>query len=272
MGVRILSSVIGLPALIAVVLLGGVYLKTGVLAASLIGMFEFYRAFSKEMKAHHIIGFAFAAFYIVFINEIINVSNMFNVFVSVFIVVLLVYSVLFHTKVKITEIMAVLFGYFYACFLISHVYLIREYAYGNFFVWLAFISAWGCDTGAYFTGMAIGKHKLIPSLSPKKTIEGAVGGVVVSTLLGLIYGLVIDNFYYLEGVNTALLCTATGALGSVLAQIGDLAASAVKRQTGIKDYGNLIPGHGGILDRFDSVLLTMPGVYYLMLFLINVDI
>ncbi|MPN43894.1 Phosphatidate cytidylyltransferase [bioreactor metagenome] len=166
--------------------------------------------------------------------------------------------------------MVTFFGFFYVCFLISHIYLIREYTYGKFFVWLVFICAFGCDTGAYFSGMLFGKRKLIPELSPKKTVEGAVGGVITATVVAVVYGICIERYFKLENVNTTILCLITGIAGSVLSQIGDLAASSVKRFVNLKDYGNLIPGHGGILDRFDSVLLTAPVVYYIMLFLIEV--
>lgn len=267
---RIISGVIGLPVLIAIVLLGGIALKIGILIASLIGMYEFYKAFSKKFTATHLIGYGFALFYIIFINEIINASNYFNIFVSVFIVTILIYTVVFHNHTNILEGMITFFGFFYVCFLISHVYLIREYQYGSLFIWLAFISAWGCDTGAYFTGVTIGKHKLIPTLSPKKTIEGSLGGIITAGIIAFVYGCIIKRYITLENINVVLLCVLTGVIGSVLSQIGDLAASAIKRYTGIKDFGNLIPGHGGILDRFDSVLLTAPVVYYIMLFLVAV--
>lgn len=271
MALRILSSVVGLPILIILVFLGGLPLKAAILAASLIGMHEFYLAFSKTSKPIHFIGYFFALVYIVFLNEIINLSNLFNIFVSVFLVVLLIYTVIFHKKTNAEEGLTTFFGYFYVCFLISHVFLIRSYQHGQFFIWLVFICAWGCDTGAYFTGVTIGKHKLIPDLSPKKTVEGSVGGIVLATILAFLYGLIMKRcFPALDDVNTVLLCTVTGTLGSVLAQIGDLAASAIKRYTGIKDYGHLIPGHGGIIDRFDSVLLTAPAVYYVMLIFIKI--
>lgn len=270
MAIRIISGVLGLPILIAIVLFGGITLKIGVLIASFIGMYEFYKAFTKKFVITHLIGYAFAFFYIVFINKIINVSNYFNIFVSMFIVTILIYTVIFHKNANISEGIITFFGFFYVCFLISHVYLIREYKYGDLFIWLAFISAWGCDTGAYFTGVTIGKHKLIPTLSPKKTIEGSLGGIITAGMIAFIYGCVIKHYFILEDVNIVLLCVLTGVIGSILSQIGDLAASAMKRYTGIKDFGNLIPGHGGILDRFDSVLLTAPVVYYIMLFLVAV--
>ena len=119
---------------------------------------------------------------------------------------------------------------------------------------------------AYCVGMLIGRHKMTPQLSPKKTWEGAAGGVLGSALLGLIYALLLKehlSFFSQPVLVTPLLCAA----GSVISQIGDLAASAIKRSVGVKDYGNLIPGHGGILDRFDSVIVTAPIVYYLILLL-----
>lgn len=267
---RIISSIVLLPFIIAVVSLGGIWLKLVMLGASLIGMHEFYKAFSIEKKAVAFIGYIFAVIYMAFINTIINGSNLFNVFTSVFLVILLIYMVIFHNHTNITEILVAFFGYFYVCFLLSHIYLIREYPQGIYFVWLSFICAWGCDTGAYFTGIAIGKHKLIPTLSPKKTIEGSIGGILTATLLAFIYGSFIDSRFMINDINTIVVCVASGVVGSILAQIGDLSASAMKRYTGIKDFGKIIPGHGGILDRFDSVLLTAPAVYYLMLLLSNI--
>ncbi|MCF0151329.1 MAG: phosphatidate cytidylyltransferase [Firmicutes bacterium] len=122
-------------------------------------------------------------------------------------------------------------------------------------IWLVFLSAFGTDTMAYFTGYFLGKHKLCPNLSPKKTVEGAVGGVLGSMLLCLLYGLLFEP-------SGAVYCAAAGLFASPFAQAGDLIASAFKRKMGIKDYGKLIPGHGGVMDRIDSVLLTAPVIYY----------
>ena len=110
------------------------------------------------------------------------------------------------------------------------------------------------DTFAYFSGYLFGKHKLIPKISPKKTIEGSIGGVIGSIVCCIIFGYI----FKLDIIQMIII----GGLGSVIAQIGDLFASAIKRYVGIKDYGKLIPGHGGILDRFDSVILVAPFVYY----------
>lgn len=143
-----------------------------------------------------------------------------------------------------------------------------EYGWDAAFLFsLVAVIAWGGDSFAYFTGVLIGKHKLAPTLSPKKTIEGAVGGIVGSVVMAWIFLWIYSQMKpILEGTNLVYnidsrMILAVGILaflGSIVGMIGDLFASAVKRQTGIKDYGNIMPGHGGIIDRFDSLLLVSP--------------
>ena len=125
--------------------------------------------------------------------------------------------------------------------------------------------SWGCDTCAYCAGMLFGKHKMAPVLSPKKSVEGAVGGVAGAALLGALYALAANHFGNLQAspLTYALIC----AVGALISMVGDLAASAIKRNRNIKDYGKLIPGHGGILDRFDSVIFTAPIIYFLSVLL-----
>ncbi|MBO7196696.1 MAG: phosphatidate cytidylyltransferase [Clostridia bacterium] len=130
-------------------------------------------------------------------------------------------------------------------------YIDREY--GIFFVFLAFMLPWTCDVSAYVVGSLFGKHKLIPEVSPKKTVEGAIGGILFSALFCFVYGLAIDLLLESVRVNYLVLIL-LGVILSVVAQLGDLIASVIKREHGIKDYGRLFPGHGGVMDRFDSVL------------------
>ena len=168
------------------------------------------------------------------------------------------------------QVMNAFFAFFYGPVLFSYIYLTRSLPGGIWLVWLIFISSWICDTFAYLTGMAFGRHKLTPVLSPKKSVEGAVGGVAGSALAGALFGwLCLERVIPDPGIIwiTALLCAA----GAVVSQIGDLAASGIKRNHGIKDYGKLIPGHGGIMDRFDSVLFTAPIIYYLAILLIRFE-
>jgi phosphatidate cytidylyltransferase len=136
---------------------------------------------------------------------------------------------------------------------------------GAFIVWLIFIASWGSDTGAYCVGKLLGKHKMTPKLSPNKSVEGAIGGVVVAVLLGTAYAWIVQYALGYSDRTKVILAVICG-LGSILAEMGDLAASAIKRNKDIKDYGNIIPGHGGVLDRFDSVIVTAPVIYYLAFF------
>ncbi|MGL4790672.1 MAG: phosphatidate cytidylyltransferase [Anaerotignaceae bacterium] len=267
---RIISGVILLPILLFFIIFGGIPLKIAILVVSLIGSNEFYKAFHGKFKPVHLAGYLASTIYILYVEFFINQNNMFNILVSVFLVVLLVILVIFHNDVAVQDVMVTFFGFFYVTFLISHIYLVRQYVNGSFFVWLIFICSFGCDTGAYFSGMLFGKHKLIPALSPKKTVEGAIGGTIIAAVLATIYGFCIERYFTLNNVNSIILCLTTGVVGAILSQVGDLAASSIKRFVNLKDYGKLIPGHGGILDRFDSVLLTAPAVYYVMLFSIEV--
>jgi phosphatidate cytidylyltransferase len=136
-------------------------------------------------------------------------------------------------------------------------------AHGMFLLIMMLLAAWSSDTGAYFAGMLFGKHKLAPVISPKKTIEGMVGGVIV-TILGMVgYCLILEKCFAMQP--NYWLSIVYGLAGALISVFGDLCFSVVKRQTGIKDYGNLIPGHGGILDRFDSMMLAGPLAEVLLL-------
>ena len=157
--------------------------------------------------------------------------------------------------------MGAFFGVVYVSVMLSYIYQTRNLPDGAYLVWLIFLCSWGCDTCAYCVGMLIGKHKMSPILSPKKSVEGAVGGVVGAALLGAIYAAVVGK--YLQAENQVVMYAVICAVGALISMVGDLAASAIKRNHEIKDYGTLIPGHGGILDRFDSVIFTAPIIYFL---------
>lgn len=132
---------------------------------------------------------------------------------------------------------------------------------GIFYIIMALGSAWFSDTGAYFVGRAFGKHKMSPVISPHKTVEGAVGGVVICTVCLLLVGVLYQNTAYLFGDSVQinyLNILLTAPICSVISILGDLSASVIKRQYGVKDYGNIMPGHGGVMDRFDSVLMVLP--------------
>ena len=167
---------------------------------------------------------------------------------------------------KDKEIMAAFFAFVYVGVMLSYVYLIRDMKHGLILVLLIFVSSWGNDTCAYLVGRAIGKHKMSPILSPKKSIEGLIGGIVGAGILGVVFGLIYNHF--MQVAHSVWIFALIGAVCALPAVIGDLAASAIKRNNDIKDYGKLIPGHGGILDRFDSIIFTAPIMYYLILYLL----
>jgi phosphatidate cytidylyltransferase len=154
--------------------------------------------------------------------------------------------------------LAVFIPYFLSSFL-----RLRQTEEWRFTIILPFVIAFLSDAFALFAGRAFGKHKLAPDLSPKKTVEGAVGGLLGAIVSALVTGLIFQVFFGLEGVNYPALAV-YGALGSLVSQLGDLSFSYIKREYGIKDFGNILPGHGGILDRFDSVIFCAPLVELLL--------
>ncbi len=259
MFLRIVSSLVGLPILIFLIVLGGLPLRVAILAVSLIGLAEFYSAFKGKVIMLKIIGILVSLLYYLPMYMTFNSFMFLN---SFFIFALLISMVVRHRDIAISDCALIFFGFYYTVVPLSFIYMVRMSQFGEYLVWLIFICAWGSDTGAYFTGRSLGKHKLTPSLSPNKTVEGAIGGVVVATILAFIYGLIITRMR--SNVDIAVNCAIIGAVGAVLSQFGDLAASAIKRQSGVKDFGNLIPGHGGVLDRFDSIIFTAPCVYIVM--------
>ena len=164
------------------------------------------------------------------------------------------------TERKPYDAVATLTALVYIVLFSYHIVIIDNTPYPKM-TWLVVIAAFGSDIMAYFTGYFLGKHKMAPNLSPKKTIEGAVGGVVGSAVLCGIFG----YFFY---PTMMVHCMIIGVLGGMVAEAGDLTASMFKRGMGIKDYGHLIPGHGGIMDRFDSVIFVAPAVCYYILFVL----
>lgn len=166
-------------------------------------------------------------------------------------------AVFANKTLPITDAAMIIAGCIYIISAFVAIVYLRDYIlHGNFIYLLIFFVAWMTDSFAYFTGRLFGKHKLIPSVSPKKTVEGAIGGVVFGVITAVSFGFIIDNFFDPDGVITAnyLVLAISGMFLSVVSQIGDLIMSAIKRHYNIKDYGKFFPGHGGILDRFDSII------------------
>ena len=165
-------------------------------------------------------------------------------------------------RVSFRDIGAAFMGTLYIAASFTCLSMLRYSERGAYLFGLVFVAAWVTDTFAYFTGRLIGRHKLAPTVSPKKTVEGSLGGTLFAVLAFLLYAFILERSFALTISYAAF--AASGLLLSVVAQIGDLFASQIKRECGIKDYSNLLPGHGGILDRFDSILAVS-----VMLFVIS---
>jgi phosphatidate cytidylyltransferase len=185
-----------------------------------------------------------------------------------YLLVILAIYVLAFSKYRDKDTMAAFLAFYYVSVCLSYVFRLRILENGGLLVILIFVCSWGNDTLAYCAGRLFGKHKMSPKLSPKKSIEGAVGGVVGAALLGVIYAACIGRFTN-AGTMPILEYALIGAAGALISMVGDLAASAIKRNHEIKDYGKLIPGHGGIMDRFDSIIFTAPLIYILGVLLLG---
>lgn len=257
---RLISGILLVILALFLIISGNDILFVSLLAISLIGMSELYKVLDVHKKLLGFAGYVVAIGYYILLR--LEYTDWILCLGIVFLMVLMAIYVFSYPKYRAEHIMLTFFGLFYVAVMLSYIYQIRQLEQGVYIVWLVFLSSWGCDTCAYCVGMLFGKHKLAPVLSPKKSIEGAVGGVIGAALLGVLYVFCINNFV-LHGSSEILPYAAVCAVGAVISQIGDLAASAIKRNHEIKDYGKLIPGHGGILDRFDSVIFTAPIIYYM---------
>ena len=260
MKTRVISGLIMLPLLV-ILYLGGYVLFAACLLIGVLGVREFYKGFETMGLKPNFILACIAAVALYGLELLGERYEWYMLWFFGVVLVSLLY--LFNIEArKLEAAMATITGIFYVIFFSFHVTLTEQTGpYGNL-VWLIVITAFGTDVMAYFSGYLLGKHKLCPKISPKKTIEGSVGGILGSVILSGLFG-----YFFMPEI--LFHCLAIGALGGVVSQFGDLTASIFKRKMGIKDYGNLIPGHGGILDRFDSVLFTGPMVYYYIVLVIG---
>lgn len=248
---------------IVFILLGGVWLKGFTIVLSLCGLYEFYKALKeKKFNPIPVIGYILlAAFYLV--------GNDFEylMYMVVLATMLLLLVPVINLEYTFIDASITLLGFLYVGILFSFIPLVNIKVGGQFLVWLIFIGSWGADTLAYYTGKYLGKKKLCPEVSPKKTIAGAIGGLLGSIIGCGIFGIIVSSYVpEVQIIHFFLI----GALCGIMGQFGDLVASSVKRYAGIKDYSNLIPGHGGILDRFDSILFNSAVVFYYLTFIIGI--
>lgn len=267
---RTISAVILVIAAFASILPGGIILAVVLYGISMVGFLELTRACGvrKDQKPNtlEIVGLAAITCYYLLTYFVQDASYAVMVILLAMIAMMSVYVFGF-PKYHADQVMDAYFALIYAPVMLSFVLLTRQLDDGIYLVWMIFISSWISDTFAYLAGVMLGRHKLAPVLSPKKSVEGSVGGIVGAALFGALFGAYLDSTLGQE--QYVMILAVVGGVGSVISQVGDLAASAIKRNHEIKDYGNLIPGHGGIMDRFDSVIFTAPITYFLITLLMN---
>lgn len=258
---RLISGIILVALMIATIVPGGNILFVANLLISLVGVYELYKVLGIEKNTLGITGYvALIAYYVLLYMG--RTEYMLTLMV-VFLIVLLAQYVFMFPKYKTEQISNAIMCMLYAGVMLSYLYSVRQGDNGAYTVWLIFLCSWGSDTCAYAVGVAFGKHKMAPVLSPKKSIEGAVGGVIGAAALGAIYAAVFADKIQLS-INPVIAFAVICAVGALISMVGDLAASAIKRNHDIKDYGKLIPGHGGIMDRFDSVIYVAPIIWILL--------
>lgn len=257
---RTISGVIIAILAFAVCLPGGDILLATMAACSAVGVYEIFKVFGMQKSLPGIVGYFFLALY--YINIKFSFIDDKMSYVVSFLIVLLCAYVITYSKYKIDQILAIFFAVFYVGVMASYIYFTRMLNNGVFYVVLVFLSSWICDTCAYFSGVKLGKHKMCPNLSPKKSWEGAIGGVLGSMIVTAIYLYFARDYMGIMLPAVAILTVIDG-IACIFSMMGDLTASAIKRNYDIKDFGNVIPGHGGIMDRFDSIIFTAPIIYYL---------
>jgi len=263
--IRIISALVGAPLVIFFLIVKGDYLYLFAGIISLVGLYEYYKAIKTVgIKTIDIIGYVFTIAYYILLYLYPGSEGLGKI-TALMIIVAFTYEI-FTRKSGVNGMVHTIFGFLYVTYLLSHIIYIYGLQNGAILIWLPFVTAWFTDTTAYFTGISIGKHKLCPAISPNKTIEGALGGIVGSCILTYLFGIFVSQYDNSIGITNFIVI---GLICGIASQLGDLAASYIKRYTGVKDFGNIIPGHGGILDRFDSILFTSPVVYFYFMILQN---
>lgn len=261
---RILTTCVILPIFLAIMLSkNNIVVFCFVSLMSILGLREYYKSFNIFKDGYYYIGMVLSLIFNVLIKYFDN--SIFIPFILVSSFIILTYALLNYNEHSLIKAAITILGLLYIPFLFSFVWLIYSISnIGNLLVWFIFVIAWSTDTCACLIGSYIGKRRITPILSPKKSLEGFVGGTLCTTLITFLLGYALIKLGMLSSNNFLLISFALGFVGSIVSQIGDLTASAIKRLNEIKDFGVIFPGHGGILDRFDSVLFVAPCVYLII--------
>lgn len=261
---RLMSGLIGFP-LIAVLLIfaNNTVMDVAMAIISMIGLYEYYNCFKSSKKANPSMWYGMAVSLLLIGTHMCSDTALKEIIIMIVplsILILMLEMVLSKGKKNIIDIVVTLFGICYIPLLLLFVSLVRG-SYGKILIWYVFLASWGSDIFAYLIGKNMGKHHFT-EISPNKTVEGSVAGIIGAIVMSLIYTVIMNNIYNMQ-ISLVMVVIIILIL-SFIGQIGDLTASAVKRYCGLKDFSELIPGHGGMLDRIDSVILVAPFAYILL--------
>ena len=253
---RFVSAILGFPLVAILLVFGNNYVVDIAFAiVAIMGLYEYFNVFKGKAKPIVEVGY-YSTLFIAGLH-IIN-YQWWILYLPIIVLLLFLKVILTRMKVNVNDMAITLMGIIYIVGLVSFVPLIHGMENGKILVWYVFLAAWGTDTFAYLIGIKFGKHKF-SQISPKKSIEGCIGGIVGAILFMIVYTICVNYFFSMN--ISYIYVTVVAIVLSIVAQIGDFAASTIKRYVGAKDFSHLIPGHGGILDRSDSVLLVAPFVY-----------
>lgn len=267
---RFLSGIILFPIVAVILIWGNQYVvDVAISIVAIMSLHEFYKAFQTSGKAHPVSWIGYIAAIMISFIHIVPISMVLKTIGAILptaVLILFAYVIVTNGKVSIQDISITFFGIFYIVIFLMFIPIIRQNVpNGKLLIWFVFFSAWGTDIFAYLVGKKFGKH-YFTKISPNKTIEGCIAGVIGATITVVIYAVVCNQAWGVQ-MNYGFVIL-VGILLSIIGQIGDLSASAVKRYTGIKDFSNLIPGHGGMLDRIDSIIFIAPFAYFLLSLLV----
>lgn len=265
---RITSAILGLPLVIIVLCFGNKYIVDVAFAIiAIMALHEYFNAFKKVAKPVEWLGYLVCA--LIGIIHLIPKEvglNFISIALPITIMILFAQVVITNMKTTVNDIAITFFGICYIPIFLLFIPIINAMENGRVLVWFILIAAWGTDVFAYIAGKTIGKHKLNSDVSPNKTIEGCIAGTIGAIILVLIYTWVCNTYFSMNLPYIYMFIIAVAL--SIAGQIGDFAASSIKRYVGIKDFSNLIPGHGGMLDRIDSVIFIAPFAYILIMLIV----
>ncbi len=260
---RIISALILFPLVVVLLIFGNVYvIDVAFSIVALMAMNEYFNAFKEKANPVKWIGYISCLLIaLIHVIPVEKVAQIIGIGMPTVLLILFAQVIITNMKTTYNDIAITFFGICYIVGFTMFLPLLLGRTDGKKLIWYIVFFAWGTDVFAYVVGKLIGKHKF-SKVSPNKSIEGCIGGTIGAMLLGLIYTYVLSKLYNL-GIPYGAIASIGIAL-SVIGQIGDFAASSIKRYTGIKDFSNLIPGHGGMLDRIDSVIFIAPFAYFLL--------